>query len=448
MAGSLTDDELKSLTAYPEPALEPAPAKRDPQQLRAEAIVKDIYARHGIKPDVPLDKAMAYISANAQVAGLMSESGQSTSMWANPEGRAAAREAYARKGKSPEEVKERWDKSVYLMDPQTARLHQGFVRDADFLEGKLASDAAPTRGQLGWRAEGDRAVKLGEALGYWDSSNMTPLWRESATSGNFQSTGGAGNLVGNAVSNPDVPLGNYANFSEVLPDYMRMQGSGETATGSESWEAAAGKRLALNRYRPLAPSMIGDLPPGATQADVGRRVAELREELRQAELPNPDQRWRQWSKKNFGFEFAPPKVVSTTLDALFSSADPSVLMPFVGLADDAVRAGLAGAQTAAKTAAASGRVATRGAVAAGAGRGAAGAVGRDQAVEQGINQAVVQATGGAADGKARTDSEIDAARKARKAIHDRLANDGAIKSADDAAWSRLQKDGLVSPWVR
>jgi hypothetical protein len=426
MAGSLTDDELKSLTAYPEPALEPAPAKRDPQQLRAEAIVKDIYARHGIKPDVPLDKAMTYISANAQVAGLMSESGQSTSMWANPEGRAAAREAYARKGKSPEEVKERWDKSVYLMDPQTARLHQGFVRDADFLEHLSAVPAEqPFEYHYGPNASGPQvAPKLGDALDYWDRSNMTPLWRDSAMSGNYQSTGGTANLVGNAVSNPDVPLGNYANFSEVFPDYMRMQGSGETATGSESWEAAAGKRLALNRYRPLAPSMIGDLPPGATQADVGRRVAELREELRQAELPNPDQRWRQWSKKNFGFEFAPPKVVSTTLDSLFSSADPSALIPAAAGVRTIARAGGAGAKAVAADFA------------------------KDQAVEQGINHAIVQATGGAADGKARTDSEIDAARKARKAIHDRLANDGAIKSADDAAWSRLQKDGLVSPWVR
>lgn len=423
MADGLTDDEILAMTTVPEPVPQ-APVERDPQRVRANAIVKDIYARHGIKPDVPLAKAMEYVAANAQIHGMADDSLQSTSGWRNPEERAAAREAYARQGKTPQEVKERWDKSAYLMDPQTAHFYQNFMRDSDFLADYAAADAAPSRGELGWRAENDEATKLAGALDFWDRSNNARTYRDGVTSANYSAVGGLGGAVANATSNPDVTFGDYSNFSEVVPDYLRMRGSGEVKDDAEAWRAAAGRRLALNRYRPNSPAMILDLPSEAPQQDVGRRVASLRDELSRAELPNADQRWKQWTRETFGTEWAPPKAVSSGLDFVFSQADPTVFLPLATGAKSLATAGMAGARSMAKDFA------------------------KDQAVEQAIGHAVTQGVGGAVDGKARTSQEIADANATRKAMHGRLVNDGTIEKADDDAWLRLQKDGLVSPWAR
>jgi hypothetical protein len=435
MAEGLTDDEVLAYRAIlPSPAPE-----RDPQKLRAGAIQKDIYGRHDIPPGTPADDAAAMILAKAINAGRIDDNLQSASGWANPEDRSAAREAYARKGKTPAEVKDRWDKSVYLMDPATSDYYQNHQRDADFLShvASVPKDA-PLPYHYGTGASGPQtAPKLGDALEYWDRSNGNPLWRDSWLQANYQNQSGAGNAALNAASNPDVPAGNYLNFSEVVPDFLRMQASGETGSAGESLKAAAGKRTALNRYRPLSPSMILDLPGGASPGDVRQRVLALRDELRQAELPNPDQRWKQWTKQNFGTEWAPPKVVSTGLDMIFSQADPTGLFP----AAKALGAGAGAARAVAK-----------GAKVASAVKNAAGPVAKefvkDQAGEQVVGQTLVHMVGGPQDGKAKSPEEIAAANRARSAIHDRTVNDGAIKSADDAAFLRLQKDGLVSGFVR
>lgn len=445
MAEGLTDDEVLAYTAI-QPATAP---ERDPQKLRAGAIQKDIYNRHDIPPGTSADDAAAMILAKAINAGQIDDNLQPASGWANPEERAAAREAYARKGKTPAEVKERWDKSVYLMDPATSDYYQNHQRDADFLThvASVPKDA-PFPYHYGMGASGPQTPpKLADALEYWDRSNMNPLWRDSWLQANYQNQSGAGNAALNAASNPDVPAGNYLNFSEVVPDFLRMQASGETDSAGQSWEAAAGKRTALNRYRPLSPSMILDLPGGASPSDVRQRVLALREELRQAELPNPDQRWKQWSKQNFGTEWAPPKWVSTGLDMVFSQADPSALIPGIGPAWKAAGAG-ASATKAAMTGA---KIAGKGWVAPVV-KNAVVPVAKDAAWDQGVEQVVgqtlVHTAGGPQDGEAKSPDAIAAANRARSAVYDRTVNDGAIKSADDAAFLRLQKDGLVSGFVR
>lgn len=417
-------------------------AERDPNRIRARAIARDIYARHGIPEGTPADQASLMVLMKAQEAGLADDQLRSTSAWRNPDERAAAREEYARRGKTPQEVKERWEKSIYLMDPQTSGFYQNYMRDADFLEmaarerelgGSMppqSQAAADPTGMGDWRdiAKGMQAGRakaaLDDALYFWDQSNGTPLYRDSLVRGNFASASGLGGGVVNATSNPDVWFGNYSNFSEVIPDALRMQGSGESSNFDESMQAAQGRRLALNRYRPTSPSMIADVPSGATQDDLGRRVAALRQELQAAELPTPDVRWKQWTKENFGKEWAPHPAVSSGLDFAFSQADPTVFLPLAAGAKSLASHGIRGL------------------------RALAADMGKDQAIEQAIGHAALQSVGGAQPGEAKSPSEIAAAKSARKAIYDRTANDGAIKSADDAAWLRLQKDGLVSPWVR
>ena len=76
----------------------------DPNDIRTKMILKDIYARNKLHPSMPLDKALNAMASRERL--------RVGSAWANPEERARAREEYAAKGKTPQEVHQRWEKSA------------------------------------------------------------------------------------------------------------------------------------------------------------------------------------------------------------------------------------------------------------------------------------------------------------------------------------------------
>lgn len=423
----------------------------DPNDIRTKMILKDIYARNKLHPSMPLDKAVNAIGFAAKMRG------DAASAWANPEERARAREEYAAKGKTPQEVHQRWEKSAYLLDPASYQYQQSAGRDLDFLMAhhesqNIAPD--PNAGMsMGGGAsmpsvEDRRRAAVSNALAYWDESNFEPLYRDSWVNPNYGSEGSFVRGLQNATENPDVPVGNYMNFSEVVPDRIRLGGSGEASTGQEAWEGAQGKRMALNRYRLSSPSPVLDLPDGATQAQREARLRELQGLTQKAAVPAADQRWARWTQDTFGKSFVPPGIVTDSLDFLTSAADPTMLIPAGGAA-----AGLA--QVAGKGA----RVAGKGWVkpllanlTKSVGMNTAG----DQAVEQGVGHGISGAVGGAPgrtmnqylfgtwnDPAKKSDQEVDESRRARSQLYETLKDDDRVSTADAAAYDRLKKAGRV-----
>ena len=79
----------------------------DAKDVRAQMILKDIYARHKLDPSQPLDAQIEAIKTGM----LERETPLAPGMWANREERAQARGAYAAKGKTDREKQERWEQS-------------------------------------------------------------------------------------------------------------------------------------------------------------------------------------------------------------------------------------------------------------------------------------------------------------------------------------------------
>lgn len=429
--------------------LPPEPPK-NPDELRIGAIKKDIFARHGIPEGSSMEEAAQIVASRAQ------ESGALQSGWANPEERAQGRYDYASKGKDIHDTQKRWDESIYLMDPKTFQGHQGYVRDIDFLQAAGKANATPADDPTFW----DTLKNLGsvpdsttktrdaarqEALAFWDSSNNQPLYRKNWRSGEYQSTGGAGNLMANALTNPDLAGGAYMNISEVTPNFLRMQGSGETETTGDSWRTSVGDYMAKNRYRINSPSPIGDLPNGATQEQVGRRIAELRGQIQTAAIPQSDERWKRYAG------FVPPGIVQDVGDNMISSADPTGLLALGGAAAFIAKGGTKSAalgtlkNQAATTAAKSSPA-----------RQAAAALIQDQAQEQAAGVGIMGAAGGIPGRTAdeylygggepkqyKSPGEVDKANEARQQIFKQGSSAQGVSTADDAAYKRLQQQGLV-----
>lgn len=446
----------------------------DEHDIRSRAVLADIYRRHGMLRDwetideavkrLPVADAIAAMQLNASLRNDASKyvpmieayaSGQPVSGWANPEERADARLAYAREGKTDREREDRWGQSAYLLDPATHDFMKAYGRDIDFIRAMAeaesefpegdAQDPYDVRDAAAKNAALRRAVKV-NALKYWDrSANGSPLSQNDWTAPNYQSASTPLSVMANVTQNPDVPTGNYMNFSEVVPDRVRMSGS--AGSGDEAWEAASGKRLALNRYRLQGPHPILDLPSGATPEQRAARIKELQSLTQDAAVPDASSRWSRWTEDTFGKAFVPPGWMVDSLDAAASSLDPSVLIPLGGAA-------ARGATVAAKGAKVAGSGWTK-PLLSNLAKQTTVEAGKDQLTEQGINHGIVASIGGipsrtwgqwafgnydsdalSAKNSAAREDDIKAA-SARSALYDSIKNDDGVSRADSEAYKNL-----------
>lgn len=447
MADGLNDQDFEDLAGFlPHAADMQMPAGAgysDEARLRAKAIVKDIYARHGIPTSVPLVDAAEMVEMNA------GERGIGPAAWRNPEERAQARLEFAKQGRTPEEQQQRWEESAYLMDPQTAGYMQNYARDSDFLLSAAQSAMVP-QDSGGVAAAGGavggnpgpvptREGGLRDALANWDASNNKQTFRDSWLSGNYERTGGVARGVVNATTNPDVPFGAYANAVEVVPDSLRAEFSGEAQQPGEAIERAQAKRMMLNRYRLDSTSPILDLPADASADDVAARLARVRESAAKLNIPAAAERWQ----RSTGW--TPPGFIADATDSLLSSIDPTMAIPVVGHAAHVARA--------AQAARMASRIAGPGwarPYVQNAARAAAVDMGRDQAFEQGINAAVIGGSGmnaqrtwpqylfgGGPAPHVKSNAEVDASRAESRAMYEQLRNDDGVSRADEEAYKEL-----------
>lgn len=456
MADGLTLDDLDSLQHTSE--------RFSNQPEWARVPLADIYRRHGIPASVSPADAAKMIEAGAENLGV----GQSS--WANPDERAAAREAYARQGSNPTDVKRRMEDSIYLLDPRTYEYMQKYGRDADFLtaldkqaEFRGASDAiekAPTpeydpTGIGDWRGMA-KAVEAGyadsrrdAATGFWENSKDNPLYRSGVNNANYQRFGGIGQGVLNAVANPDTTAGNYMTFSETVPNFLRMQGSGETDTAGESWDAAQAARLAANRYRLTSPAPIADVATGASPQEISKRIAELRREVGIAAPPLAEERWQRTTG------WTPPGFLADAGDFGISMLDPTFVLPAASIGKAANTAGKAlrmGSKIAGTGWVAPAVRSTMAPV--------AGSLTNDIGMEIGVG-AGIQAAAGGIGGRSwrqyaaglgspgddflyKNDAELAEAKEARRALRGRLTDDGSIEKAERRAYQNMRRDGVIS----
>lgn len=419
----------------------------DPNEVRAQMILKDIYARHGINASMPFDDQIIAIE-NASAMKNQVPAG-----WSNPEEKAQARAAYAAKGKTPAEKQARWDKSQYLLDPESYEWQQGGGRDIDFLR---AMDKARQVGSSkqsvadiaasGWtggdleaggrfNAPDPNSIR-DEALRWWDKSNFQPTYRDNVATANYQSEDGVLQGLLQGTTNAGNASGNYMTASETIPNRARM--SGETETGQEAWEAAQATRLHNNRYGLNFKSPTLDLPSGSDWLAKADRIAQLKREIDAAAIPPTADRWKKWTKDNVGVEFAPPGFITDTLDFATSMLDPTVLIPLGG------------------TAAGAGKVAAKSARLAGTGWGgpllknlttnSVREFGKDAAIEQGFGHGVSAASGARTPQQwllpdftpsTNTPAKRSQAEAARSEIYERLKDDESVSRAEQQAYDSL-----------
>jgi hypothetical protein len=404
----------------------------DPNEIRARSLRRDIFARHFIPQDVSDEDAIKWIEDRAQLHK------QAPAGWANPEERATARAEYAKVGSTPDEVQKRWEESIYLVDPATHEFRQRFLRDKEFLERMTGVDASRSMADAG-RGYSPAKAALQQAVVAWDATNNNPLYRNNwRDSGGWKSQDGVGMATANAVSNPDLTSGQYLGMTELIPDFLRMQGSGESETANDSWRTATGKYMMQTDVRPDSPAPILDLPSGSSPEAIRQRLAELRELQGAAAIPDAGERWQRTAG------FTPAPFLQDMGDASMSSADPTILFP------------MAGAAKAIGTAAKIGGRAAMGTAAAGAARGLAA----DHLMEQGTTAGIIGAIGANPErtwadyvnlipepAKLKSPAEVQAANEARQRQYgqgmERRASVPGVSTADAEAYKRLQQSGLA-----
>lgn len=411
----IADEELDSYLSKPLHDMQDSP-----ETIRARSVIRDIYARHGIDPGTPLDDAATTILGQAMEAGLVDENGQPLYAWANPEEAAAAQAEYAAKGKTPQEVEQRFGESIYLLPPKGYEYNQNYGRDMSFLESMPAM--GPTGRDLGTRGTSPQKEAVNAALSSWDSSNNAPLYRKNWRQGTYANTGGAGKAFANAMSNPDLGSGHYMNVSETVPNFIRAAGSGEMSL-PQAATAANAERLARQELRMDSPvSILRE----QDQSTVAERIRDYRKQLASAAIPEAGERW----ERTLGFQ--PPQFVMDSGDFLISMADPTILVP----ADGAVR-GMVGI---AKKGAQVGAGWTKPAMQQ-FGKQAGIEFGKDGLVEQGIGHALTQMMPSPPESRLKSDQEVEQANAERARLEQQLGNTPGVSTARDAAYKRLQESG-------
>jgi hypothetical protein len=397
-----------------------------PEEIRAAEITKEIYARHGIPEGT--DPTVA-----AEMIGSMAEGawGAQPSAWANPEERAAAREQYALGGSSPQEVQDRWEKSIYLVDPETHRYQQNFARDQQFLDRVGVGDEqdpAVTAWTGPANPERLRQARAGEAVAAWNQTENNPLYRDNWFSSGWalQDSPIAG--VGGAITNPDTALGAGMTFMNIPFDFLAMHGSNESKTANDSWRTAAGLYKTAMNNRLNSPAPILDLPSGATVQERAARLKELQQQAATGAVPSSAERWKRTSG------FVPPPFIRDAGDAFLATLDGTQLIPGVAFGKAAAKgAATAAAKGAAKDMAFDAATST------------AITAGLAQKPERTWGQYLGLAPEAPEDLAIKSDEEVAAANDARRQMFDRSLQQygSGVSTYDDEAYKRLQKAGRV-----
>jgi len=448
-------DVIFASRPQPNPAAQPGALGME----RADAIRGEIYRRHRIAPDTPLAEAMKQIEQRSQMRAALGVDGGQPSAWANPEERARAREEYARQGKTPAEVNKRWEESTHLLDPRTYQYMQNFGRDLDFLQAQSGLQQPPAADTKAWTGSPQseeaftRKTTNADAIRHYDSNRRERLsgaggLNPAAAASGYQRWNTTMEAVLDNTSNPDVPAGNYISFSEVYPNYRRLEGSGEPESSDESWRRANAIRLASNRYRMTSPHPILDVASDSTDAEIASRIAGLQQEVRAAQVPMADERWqRTWN-------WTPPGFLTDAGDFAISMSDPTALYP--------AAKGVGALTNAAKAAARGARIAGSGWIAP-AVHNAIRPVAKDFTYDMGVEQAAGAGMSGAMGGQIdrsdkqfwlgggkpgvdfsyKTDEEVAEARRAGDQLHSRLKDDDGVSRADSEAYNRMRADGTL-----
>jgi hypothetical protein len=316
----------------------------DPTDLRANFIRRDIYNRHGIKDEsMPVAEALAEIATQAAAVAAPYQA------WANPSQRAQARYDYAARGTNMADVENRWSQSSYLMDPHTAKYHQGYGRDIDFLRGlidgqkappeqvdsgafadvgggrsRMLGGASPSSAEDQQRAaERNRLYHAQRALERWDNSHA-PMYRKDWLTPSTYDNHNTGSVVQDTLANMDNLAGQWDATSEAGPvgDTGRMYMSGEADDYGDAWRTAWADKGYEDRFR-LAnranQSPVLDMPNDSSIPQLQARLEQLSGAQQKGAIPDAGERWQ----RTVGW--APSPMVMDSFDNMYSYFDPSTL---------------------------------------------------------------------------------------------------------------------------
>ena len=394
--------------------------------IRARGIRRDIFARHNIPEGTPDDQAAAMVEY------LSSRSAAQPGAWANPDERAKAREEYASRGKTPDEVQRRWEESIYLVDPATHEFRQRYQRDKEFLDrmaGRSEQMPASVNAWAGAPADPQRIadVRTQNAVEAWDKSNNNPLYRNSwRDSGGWASQESVAAGLANAATNPDLATGSALLALDVPYNFLAMQGSGESSTARESMRTALGGYQAASQNRLDSGAPILDLPSTATAAERAERLRELQKQAASAAVPDSAERWIRTTGR------LPSPAIRDMGEIALSTLDGTQFIPGATLGKSAVK---------------------------GAGKAAAKGAARDMASDAVISTGLTgpllinpsrtwaEYTGYAPEDTSavtvKTPQEVAEAKAARQQMFERTLGSQGVSTADSEAYNRLQRAGAA-----
>ncbi len=321
-------------------------------ELRTQAILRDIYARHGIEdgttPQEALDAVMGAQDENGEFKNYKfgSTGGEQRSGFANPAERAAAMKAHALKGTSTADVQRRWDQGQYLMDADTADTYKRYKRDTDFIESHIANkkpqrtdgneqkDAHNSYGQQGGSFAAEVAAhrdrEQGAALDRWDrlGAGAGNLHRDSWSRPNTHAASGWSAGLGNLIQNREGPIGaTFAATEYALPGFMSLFGgenNGRHSNAARDMVAVNGTDERFRDGNPSSQSPVLDQPTGATAEQKDARLGLLDELRSAAAQPGGVERM----ERTTGWR--PPPVVGDVADGVLAALDPTILLTTMG----------------------------------------------------------------------------------------------------------------------
>jgi len=232
--------------------------------------------------------------------------------WANAQQRADARAAYSLEGKTPEEMRERWDKSRLLVDPNTQKQQEKLLRDFRLLDGLLRKDdpqktANDYFGPLDTRLAPEM-VNNNSQMTRPDQIIDMPFWSSAGSA-----------AVQNAID-PESNVGWYMGRSSLFPNMGKYAGGGEAKDFSDALGMAAGDLGFKEMHRMGSRVPVADLPSDATPAEIAARVRELRGQAKLIDAPQYKERYL----RTEGYD--PGPIVGFLSDLGYDFMDPSLLV--------------------------------------------------------------------------------------------------------------------------
>lgn len=252
--------------------------------------------------------------------------------WANAQQRADARAAYSLEGKTPEEMRERWDKSRLLVDPNTQKQQEKLLRDFRLLDGLLRKDDPQ-------KTTNDYFGPLDTRLAPEMVNNNSQMTRpDQIIDMPFWSSAGDA-ILQNAID-PESNVGWYMGRSSLFPNMGKYAGGGEAKDFSDALGMAAGDLGFKEMHRMGSRVPVADLPSDATPAEIAARVRELRGQAKLIDAPQYKERYL----RTVGYD--PGPVVGFLSDLGYDFMDPSLLVdvaagPTKALLNPAARAYMA-----------------------------------------------------------------------------------------------------------